>query len=109
MIQTKKVTLKQPLVRGENTIAEIELRKPNVPALKGLKLLDLMQSDVNAISTLLPRITLPTLTKVEIERLDIVDFTKLTGALFEVMNLTDEDGEADAEFETGKSDAFRPA
>lgn len=102
MINTKTITLKQPITRGETQITEIQVRKPNVPALKGLKLLDLMQSDVNALSTLLPRITQPMLTKADIDRLDVADFTKLTGAVFEVMGVG-EDDEAEAE-EAGKSD-----
>lgn len=99
--QAKTITLKHALVRGETKIREIQIRKPNVPALKGLKLLDLMQSDVNAISILLPRISQPMLTKADIDRLDIVDFTELTGAIFEVMNLGDESDNTD--LETGKS------
>lgn len=91
MENTKTITLKTPLVRGETEINEITLRKPNIPALKGLKLLDLMQSDVSAVATLLPKITQPMLTKADIDRLDITDFTKLTAALFEVMGLNEED------------------
>lgn len=102
MTNTKTITLKQPITRGETQITEIQVRKPNVPALKGLKLLDLMQSDVNAVSTLLPRITQPMLTKADIDRLDIADFTKLTGAVFEVMGVGEED-ETENE-ETGKFD-----
>lgn len=102
MTNTKTITLKQPITRGETQITEIQVRKPNVPALKGLKLLDLMQSDVNTVSTLLPRITQPMLTKADIDRLDITDFTNLTAAVFEVMGVATED-ETESE-ETGKSD-----
>lgn len=101
MINTKTITLKQPLTRGETQISEIQVRKPNVPALKGLKLLDLMQSDVNALSILLPRITQPMLTKADIDRLDVADFTKLITVVFDVMGLNDEDGEDN---QAGKSD-----
>lgn len=93
---SKTVTLSTPILRGETEITEITVRKPNVPALKGLKLMDLMQSDVNAVATLLPHITLPMLTKADIDRLDVVDFTKLTGAIFEAMNIGEEDGEDEA-------------
>ncbi|MGX2975644.1 phage tail assembly protein [Ursidibacter arcticus] len=102
MTNIKTITLKQPIIRGETQISEIQLRKPNVPALKGLKLLDLMQSDVNAISTLLPRITQPMLTKADVDRLDVVDFTKLTGAVFDVMGVNEE--ESESETDEGKSD-----
>lgn len=93
MEQTKIVTLKTPILRGETEISEITLRKPNVLALKGLKLLDLMQSDVNSVSLLLPKITMPMLTKADIEKLDIADFTKLTAGLFDVMGLNEEETE----------------
>lgn len=96
------VKLKAGIVRAEQTITEIQVRKPNIQALKGLKLLDLMQSDVNSIITLLPRITQPMLNKSDIDRLDVADFTKLTGAVFEVMNLNEDDIESDEE---GKSDS----
>ncbi|MFK5217335.1 phage tail assembly protein [Glaesserella parasuis] len=97
------VKLKAGIVRGEQTITEIQVRKPNIQALKGLKLLDLMQSDVNSIITLLPRITQPMLNKSDIDRLDVADFTKLTGAVFEVMNLNEDD--TDSEDDSGKSDS----
>ncbi|MDG6312821.1 phage tail assembly protein [Glaesserella parasuis] len=97
------VKLKAGIVRGEQTITEIQVRKPNIQALKGLKLLDLMQSDVNSIITLLPRITQPMLNKSDIDRLDVADFTKLTGAVFDVMNLNEDD--TDSEDDSGKSDS----
>ena len=97
------VKLKAGIVRGEQTITVIQVRKPNIQALKGLKLLDLMQSDVNSLITLLPRITQPMLNKSDIDRLDVADFTKLTGAVFEVMNLNEDD--TDSEDDTGKSDS----
>ncbi|MDD2167081.1 phage tail assembly protein [Glaesserella parasuis] len=96
------VKLKAGIVRAEQTITEIQVRKPNIQALKGLKLLDLVQSDVNSIITLLPRITQPMLHKADIERLDVADFTKLTEAVFNVMNLNEDDIESDEE---GKSDS----
>lgn len=93
MEQTKTVTIKQPILRGETEIAEITVRKPNVIALKGLKLLDLMQSDVNSLTQLLPRITMPMLTKSDIEKMDVADFTKLTAAVFDAMGLNEEEAE----------------
>ncbi|OOR99097.1 phage tail protein [Canicola haemoglobinophilus] len=76
-MKNKTVTLIQPLKRGETEINEIRLIKPNVNALKGLKMFDVMQMDVDAYCQLLPRITQPSLGKVEILNLDPIDFTAL--------------------------------
>lgn len=74
---TKQVTLTQALVRGEKEITEISVLKPNIAALKGLKMFDVMQMDVDAYCQLLPRVTSPALTKVEVLNLDPIDFTAL--------------------------------
>lgn len=73
----KTVTLTTGIKRGENTITDIVINKPNVFALKGLKLVDVLNVDVDAITKLLPRVTSPALTEMEIKSLDIVDFTEL--------------------------------
>lgn len=73
----KTVTLTAGIRRGENTITDIVINKPNVFSLKGLKLVDVLNVDVDAITKLLPRITQPALTEMEIKSLDIVDFTEL--------------------------------
>ena len=44
---SKVITLTNPLVRGENKITEITVNKPTVPALKGLKMFDVLQMDVD--------------------------------------------------------------
>ncbi|MEX3140701.1 MULTISPECIES: phage tail assembly protein [Serratia] len=48
-----------------------------VGALRGLKLYDVMTSDVNSLITLLPRVTSPRLTEVEIASMNIQDFSEL--------------------------------
>ena len=45
----KKVALAQGLRRGDTTIDEIEVFRPNVMSLKGLKLIEVLSADVNAI------------------------------------------------------------
>ncbi|MFZ7109587.1 phage tail assembly protein [Avibacterium avium] len=74
---TKQVTLIQALVRGEKEITEISVLKPNIAALKGLKMFDVMQMDVDAYCQLLPRVTSPALTKADVLNLDPIDFTAL--------------------------------
>lgn len=71
------VHLDVPIIRGDATIASISLRRPSAGELRGVKLIDLAHIDVIALSMVLPRITTPTLTKQEIERLDPADLTEL--------------------------------
>lgn len=71
------VTLDQPIMRGETKIESVTLIKPNSGALRGTKLADLLQMDVAAVSTVLPRITTPPLNKFDIENLDAGDLTSL--------------------------------
>lgn len=68
------VKLDQPIKRGDTEIAEIKLRKPGPGELRGLKLLDIVQADTDAMLRLLPRITVPTLVAAEIEKMDLSDF-----------------------------------
>ncbi|MDP8176361.1 phage tail assembly protein [Pasteurella skyensis] len=87
------VRLKKAIKRGDKKITDITILKPNVLALKGLKLLDVMQFDVNALTVLLPRVTKPMLTKPDIEQLEIADFTKLSTELAGFFGAENENGE----------------
>ncbi len=69
------ITLDTPIKRGETEITEITLRKPSAGALRGLSTYLLVTSDVDSILKILPRITTPTLTADEAQRLDIADLT----------------------------------
>lgn len=86
----KKVALAQGLRRGDTTIDEIEVFRPNVMSLKGLKLSEVLSADVNAIGVLLPRITSPSLSKAEVQALDVTDFVELTTAVLSFFNNKDE-------------------
>lgn len=76
-ITSATVKLSNPILRGDKEYSDITVIKPTVAALKGLKLLDLMQSDVNALMVLLPRVTQPMLHKNDFETMDSQDFTAL--------------------------------
>lgn len=67
------ITLVNPLHLGDQTIAEVAIRKPNAGELRGIKLLDLVQMDVNQTIKLLPRVTSPRLAPKLCETLDPVD------------------------------------
>ena len=76
---TVTIALDTPIVRGEQTIDRVTLRKPASGELRGVALADLIKSDVAALHVVLPRITIPTLTSHDVGQLDLVDFAALAG------------------------------
>lgn len=79
--QTTAIDLDVPIVRGDTTIERIELRRPKAGELRGVKLADVLQMDVAALTTIIPRISQPTLTEAEVANLDPADFTQMGGAI----------------------------
>lgn len=71
------VVLDEPIKRGDTTIKQIELRKPMSGELRGVALTDLLNLEVDALRKVLPRITTPTLTDVEVGRMDPADLLDL--------------------------------
>ncbi|EMQ5258303.1 phage tail assembly protein, partial [Yersinia enterocolitica] len=53
------ITLDVPIVRGNTTITEVTVNKPTAGALRGAKLQALLDTDVDALIRVLPRITTP--------------------------------------------------
>ncbi len=78
---TETITLDTPIVRGDQQVTSVTLRKPMAGELRGVSLMALMQMDVTAAITLLPRITAPSLTTQEIERMDPADLLQLTSTV----------------------------
>ncbi|MFC3549447.1 phage tail assembly protein [Lysobacter cavernae] len=74
---TATITLDTPIVRGEQKIESITLRKPTAGELRGIALADLLKLDVGALHVLLPRITAPTLTAQDVGQLDLVDLVAI--------------------------------
>jgi len=74
---TPTVTLEESITRGEQTITEISLRKPNAGELRGVSLMELVQLDVSALHKVLPRITAPTLTEADISQLCPADLLSI--------------------------------
>lgn len=75
--QMSTVILDAPIVSGDITISEVKVRKPQAGELRGLSLSALLNLDYAALENLLPRITIPTLTKAQIIAMDPSDFTQL--------------------------------
>ncbi|WP_347004008.1 phage tail assembly protein [Enterobacter roggenkampii] len=73
----KTVKLDTTIMRGKTEITEIVLRKPQSGALRGTRLQAIMDMDVSAMMTVIPRISSPTLTAQEMAELDPADLTAM--------------------------------
>jgi hypothetical protein len=73
------VTLEEPIKRGDTLITQIEIIKPNAGHLRGIGLASLANADVDALTVILPRITLPNLTTQECKNLNLPDLIALAG------------------------------
>jgi hypothetical protein len=71
------IPLDTPIQRGGQTITHVQVRKPNAGALRGLSLVEVLQMNVTALQTLLPRVTEPPLLKQEVAALDPADLVSL--------------------------------
>ena len=74
---TVTVTLDEPIPRGDAAITRVALRRPRAGELRGLNLAQLLQMQTDALLTLLPRITQPTLLKHELEAMNPADLIQL--------------------------------
>ncbi|HEI8004607.1 TPA: phage tail assembly protein [Morganella morganii] len=77
------VELDEPIKRGETEITSVTVRKPKSGALRGVRLVALMDMDVTAMTEVLPRITDPALTKPEIMAMSPGDLLNMS---IEVVN-----------------------
>lgn len=74
---TATVTLDEPIVRGDQRITAVTLRRPKAGELRGIDLAALVNSaDYGALETLLPRISSPTLTRADVANLDPSDLVQ---------------------------------
>ena len=71
------VTLDTPIKRGNSEITEVTLRKPSAGELRGVSLAELLQMKVDALQTVLPRITNPILHKQDMATLDPADLVNM--------------------------------
>jgi len=87
------VVLDTPIRRGTSTIDSITLRKPNSGELRGVSLSELLQLDVNSLIKVVPRISTPSLTSIEVAAMDPADLValslKITGFLLQKSAKTD--------------------
>lgn len=87
------VILDTPIRRGTTSIDSITLRKPNSGELRGVSLVELLQMDVGSLIKVLPRISSPSLTAVEVAGMDPADLlalsSKISGFLLQKSAMTD--------------------
>ncbi|MBT2131233.1 phage tail assembly protein [Aliiroseovarius lamellibrachiae] len=73
-------TLSKPLKIDGEKVTEITLRKPSPGELRGLALTDILRMEVDAVTKLLPRVTMPPLSPAQIStELATEDFMDLAG------------------------------
>lgn len=88
----KTIPFKTPIKCGGADVSSLALREPTSGEMRGLKLLDVLQMDVTALITLIPRISVPALTPAEVAGLPPVALAKLGAAVvgfFSEEDLTD--------------------
>ena len=71
------VQLDTPIKRAGGNITHITLRKPTAGELRGVSLAELLQMKVDALQTVLPRITNPILHKQDMATLDPADLVNM--------------------------------
>ena len=69
----RTITLDTPILRGEQSIETLQLRKPRSGELRGLSLVDLGQLKVDALTKIIPRISTPVLTEADVGNMDPSD------------------------------------
>lgn len=82
MDQSVTITLVAPIIRESGNIEKLTLRKPNAGELRGLKVPEVVNGDVNTVIALLPRIASPVISQDEAETLDLEDFGEIAGAIY---------------------------
>lgn len=75
------ITLDTPLTRGDTEITELRLRKPTSGELRGVSLADVLQMQTDALITLIPRLSTPSLTAAEVRQMDPADLVQCGGEI----------------------------
>lgn len=89
------IELDEPIQRGEQTIDSITLRKPKSGELRGVALADVLQMQTDALITLIPRLSTPSLTAVEVRQMDPADLVQCGGEIAGFLLTKRAKGEAD--------------
>ncbi|WP_286976837.1 phage tail assembly protein [Pseudomonas sp.] len=90
------IDLVNAITRGNKKTTSISLRKPASGELRGLRLGDLLQGDVNAVIKLVPRISEPTITEQEAAVMDVYNLTECADAIAVFLQVKGEPVKADS-------------
>ena len=82
-MRTIEYEFKTPLIQGAEEIKQITLREPDAGALRGLKLADLLNLDVNTLHALISRISSPHIDKVTVKQISLPDLLDLGAELLD--------------------------
>lgn len=77
------ITLNKPIKRGDTEIKEFDIREPNAGELRGIRLSDLLNGDIESLMTVLPRISSPILQKHEVSSLGAKDIATVAGEVMD--------------------------
>ena len=77
MTALKEIELSTPIINGTNEIIKFSIRKPLAGDLRGIKLLNFIDADVDSLAKVLPRITTPTLTEQDVYKMEISDLANV--------------------------------
>lgn len=88
MMNNKKITLKVGVPSGKTTITELTIRKPLTGDLRGIKLIDFIDLDINSLAKVLPRITTPTIEEHEVFEMDLIDLSDVTKVIADFLSQT---------------------
>lgn len=93
------VVLQTPIKRGKTVINEVSLTGAlkQAGSLRGLKMYDIITTDVNAMIKLLPRVTSPALTEIELVTMDTWDFSQLAQEVVTFLQPASEGGSTTTE------------
>jgi hypothetical protein len=83
------VTLDTPIVRGEQTITTVKVRKFSSGEMRGCSVSALLNLNYDDIEKLLPRITVPPLTKAEVSTLNPADLVQFGSEIMDFLLPTD--------------------
>ncbi|MDC7675389.1 phage tail assembly protein [Asticcacaulis machinosus] len=79
------VDLEKPYKLGDTEHKSIKVRKPGAGELRGTNLNALLNSNVDQMLTLLPRLTMPPISEQELADPDIIDVADFTALVNEVV------------------------
>ncbi|MCX8578810.1 phage tail assembly protein [Gilliamella sp. B2717] len=78
MNAAQQIKLKSGLKSGKSIISELSIRKPLTGDLRGIKLVDFIELDIDSLAKVLPRITTPSIAEHEVYTLDLIDLSEIT-------------------------------